>query len=107
MKEVAEVALEILNGLLASGHYTGPAGSSGEPGVLRQEHGQSWQQNGHLKQYTSYAVKDAFELANEFMQMAEQNQIKHVVNTDAPVAQANPPHAPPGPTSNAGDQHNG
>ena len=75
------VALPILQGLLASGHYTMPADEN-EPDVFRVDNGKDWKEIDEIpvfaKRYSAKAVLDAIELANEL-----RRQIEIDANADA------------------------
>lgn len=65
------VILPILQGLLASGHYTNP--SDGLDGVKleRIDNGADWKAEGYTRRRSSFAIDHAMRLASELIEQLE------------------------------------
>lgn len=71
-EELLRVALPILQGLLASGHYTVPETDTGVPRVLKVDTGKDWVKDGlYVRKHASIAIDEALELAGELLEQIE------------------------------------
>lgn len=61
-----KVATSILQGLLASGHYTRPENDVESVGILRVDNGEDWKGIYACKN-SAMAIEDALKLTNEFL----------------------------------------
>ena len=72
--EVLKVALPILQGLLASGHFTFPEpdNSTDSSKIQSNDNGEDWKNDeAFAKRYTSLAVESALDLAHELIDQIE------------------------------------
>lgn len=68
---VLGIAAQILQGLLASGHYTIPGEGKQSPDVWREDAGKDGWKGTFAKRFYSSAVMDSIELADELIKQIE------------------------------------
>lgn len=71
-KEIAHVVVPILQGLLASGHYT-KQDEEGSPQSMRTDCGIDWVEFA-VRRHTSDAIGEALDLAAELIQTIKKNE---------------------------------
>jgi hypothetical protein len=73
LDERLDVVLPILQGLLASGHFTGIDPENDMPYAAYTDHGVDWEKSGFHCRYECCAVTKAMELANDLERELEVN----------------------------------
>lgn len=67
-----EITLRILQGLLASGHYTTQMDGEDELGYRQRDAGSEWEKDGiFARRHLASAIEDAIDISNQF-----QDQLK-------------------------------
>ena len=65
--QALEIATKVLQGLLASGHYTRGDKGDGLPGVITEDLGREWRDTIYCKRNITVAVSDALDIASELL----------------------------------------
>lgn len=67
----------ILEGLLASGHYTHQVEGNGDSGVIRCDWGKDWKKGGHRSRVIALAIEDAMDMADDLINEIEWNVCRY------------------------------
>ena len=74
------VALPILQGLLASGHYTTPENETEVTKIMRCDNGKDWKADGgdkiFARRHCALAIEDAISLAGELLDQIKLDEAK-------------------------------
>lgn len=75
-KTIIDIALPIMQGLLASGHFTAPPDENGDPDVLKCDVGKDWVDLGLSRRFHSKVVSASLSLAVELIEEAEELEVE-------------------------------
>jgi len=64
-KEISAMAAQIIQGLLASGHYTTAGSSTKPPTLIYRDYGTDWADKGMPARFVPEAVLDAVDMAKK------------------------------------------
>lgn len=68
-QRLLEVALPILQALLASGQYITDKNDREAGGIIRYDHGKEWQEDDvFVRRHTAVVIEDALDLAKELLE---------------------------------------
>jgi hypothetical protein len=68
----AQAMVQLVAGLIASGHYTIPAKGNCGPEVMELSHGDDWKECGQASHWQAHAVIDASDLLDQIV-----TEVKH------------------------------